>query len=79
MGKKNGDYTKKLISSCDDRMFMSSEIILKYKKSDNLGGIALELDTQSGGRWAYLRKGEVKELINNLQTFLDRLEQDYPD
>ena len=78
MAKKNGDYTKKLISTCDDRLFMSSEIILEYQKSDKLGGIGLELDTQSGGRWAYLRSSEIQELINNLQTFLDRIKQDYP-
>ncbi len=77
MSKKNGDYTKKLVSTCDDWMFMSSEIILEYKKSDNLCGISLILDLQAGGHEAYLRSGEIQDLINNLQTFLDRIKQDY--
>ena len=78
MGKKNGEYTKKLVSACDDWMFMSSEIILEYKKSDKLGGIHLKLDLQAGGNNTYLRAGEIQDLINNLQTFLDRIKQDYP-
>lgn len=32
MNKKNGDYTKKLVSTCDDELFMSGEIILSYSQ-----------------------------------------------
>jgi hypothetical protein len=65
-------YTKKLVSTCDDDMFMSGEIHLTYKEDKNIPGINLELDLQYGRR-AFLRPEEIQQLINNLQTFLDRL------
>lgn len=65
-----------LKSSCDDSMFMTSEIVIEYDKKDNLGGVSLELHTQSGGRYSYLREGEIEELITNLQTILELIKND---
>lgn len=64
----------KLSSTCDDEMFMSSEIHLEYDPKDGLNGVALILQLQCKGDieyWSYLRKGEIKSLIDNLQKVYD--------
>jgi hypothetical protein len=61
-----------LKSSCDDSHFMSGEIILELNKADNLGGIRMNLELQAYLP-AYLRKEEIKDLIDNLQNFYNQL------
>lgn len=64
----------RLTSTCDDEMFMSSEIHLDFQPSDGLNGVALILQLQCKGDrefWSYLRKGEIKQLIDNLQKVYD--------
>lgn len=73
MSKKNGDYTKKLISDCDDHMFMSSDIELTYNPKSPLACIELRLKLQGGGNFAILREYEIQQLINNLETFKERV------
>lgn len=62
----------KLKSSCDDSHFMSGEIILTHKEGDQLGGIRMELDLQAR-QPVYIRKEEVKDLIDNLTVLYSKL------
>ena len=60
----------RLTSSCDDDMFMQGEIHLELDPSDGLNGIELRLELQSR-QPIYLRKGEIKELADNLMKLHD--------
>ena len=64
-----------LLSTCDDNMFSSGEIKLTYQTNKTLKIVELDLDLQVGST-ALLRKNEVKDLIDNLQTFYDILSED---
>lgn len=71
------DYEKKLISSCDDELFMSGDIIISWRQKDEdktemLRVCRIEFDLQRGTK-AVLRYEEVEELIRNLETVRDRL------
>lgn len=65
---------KILKSSCDDSMFMGADIILTLNTSDNLHGIGMEFEVQAGYP-LYLRKYEIKDLIDNLQILHDLIEE----
>ena len=70
-------YEKKLISSCDDELFMSGDIIISWRQKDEdktemLRVCRIEFDLQRGSK-AVLRYEEVEELIKNLETVKDRL------
>ena len=70
-------YEKKLVSSCDDEVFMSGDIIISWRQKDEdktemLRVCRIEFDLQRGNK-AVLRYEEVKELIKNLETVRDRL------
>lgn len=69
MPKKKTEVRK---SDCDDGMFMQSEIILTYTPG-KLNVLELDIELQSGHKPAYLRKGEIKNLIDNLQYFYDAI------
>lgn len=75
--KHSQGYEKKLISSCDDELFMSGDIIISWKQKDEnktemLRVCRIEFDLQRGTK-AVLRYEEVEELIRNLETVRDRL------
>ena len=60
-------YTKKLVSYCDDELFMSGEIIISWNQkaedpSEDLRICRIDFDLQRG-RTAILRVEEVEELI----------------
>lgn len=59
----------KLKSDCDDAMFMTSEIELEYREKGKWAYLSLQL--QSGRSPAVLRKGEIQQLIDNLQKIHD--------
>lgn len=60
----------KLTVSCDDNMFMSGEINLRLDPNDGLGGIKIGLNLQADLP-IYLRKYEIKDLIEALQKLHD--------
>ena len=75
--KNKFNYNKKLVSSCDDNMFMSGEIIISWRekdqdKNESLRLCNINLDLQVGNT-AVLRLEEVEALIKNLETVRDRL------
>jgi hypothetical protein len=71
------NYTKKLISSCDDETFASGEIVISWTtedqdKNEPIRVCRLNLNLQRGDT-AVLTLGEVEKLIKNLETVRDRL------
>jgi len=77
MNKHPHGYNKKLISSCDDELFASGEIIISWKekdqnKSEDLRTCHLDLDLQYRST-AVLRYEEVLDLIKNLEIVAERL------
>jgi hypothetical protein len=77
MSKHPQGYSKKLISTCDDLLFASGEIIISWReqdqdKSESLRTCHLDLDLQFRDT-AVLRYEEVLDLIENLKTVAERL------
>lgn len=72
MGKK-GKGTQEFKLDCDDGMFMQSHIIIQFNPNDPLEGIHMEMDYQCGYGPAYLRKGEIKDLIDTLTKIHEQI------